>query len=124
MANLPAHSYCEEKTVSLSAANLDGTLASMKSVELVSDGRCALDVEKCSILKGLQTATCSSLPALHIPGNQGFLPSFMGCMEAGPTPGMSFVPLDSIFKFQCDLPAACSQQPVLAGSKRFLLCPS
>lgn len=70
------------------------------SVEIVLERRCMLDVEKCSILVGLQTAICSSLPALYIPGIQGFLPSFLGCMEARPTPGVSFVPLDSTFKFQ------------------------
>lgn len=46
---------------------------------------------KCSVLMGLQTATCTSLLALHVPGKQESPPSFMGFMEAGPGPEMSFV---------------------------------
>lgn len=61
---------------------------------------------------------CPSLPSAF----QGTF--FHGLHGGGPTPGMNFTPLHSTFRFQCEPPAACLQQHVLAASEWFLLCPS
>lgn len=63
------------------------------------------------------TSDCHMLVPPYPPRsrNQRSLPFFIGCTEAGPTPGMNFTPLHSTFRFQCEPPAA---------SEWFLLCPS